>query len=129
VSKKNPVEKAVHLTDRALQDLISVEEYSIETWGKRVSNRYIGDIEAALQRLSDNPEILREEPHLHEFLYFYRVNKHLLVCDVQPGAIFVLTVMHASMDIPEVLTELEPTLKLEVEMLHQQLQKAKKRSR
>ena len=51
------VDCRIHLTDRALQDLISVEEYSIETWGKRVSNRYIGDIEAALQRLSDNPGV------------------------------------------------------------------------
>jgi toxin ParE1/3/4 len=126
VSKRKSVKKAIHLTHRTLQDLNSVEEYSIKTWGKRIADRYLGDIEAALQRLSDNPEILREEPNLHESLYFYRVSKHMLVCDVQPDAIYLLTVMHASMDIPERLTELEPTLKLEVDMLHQQFQKTKK---
>ena len=126
MSKRKPASKAIHLTDRALQDLVSVEDYSVNTWGKRVANRYIGQIEAALQRLSDNPEILREEPNLHDYLYFYRVSKHLLVCDVQRDAIYVLTVIHASMDIPERLIELEPTLNLEIEMLQQQLEKAKK---
>ncbi len=99
------------------------------TWGKRVADRYLGDIEAALRRLADNAEILRLEPNLHESLYFYRVNQHLLVCDFQSDAIFVLTVLHASMDIPERLDELEPTLQLEVGMLHQQLQRSKKRAR
>jgi plasmid stabilization system protein ParE len=127
VSKRKPVKKVIQLTDRTLQDLISVEEHSIATWGKRVATRYMSDFQSALQRLSDNPDLLREEPNLHEFLYFYRVNKHLLVCDIQPKAIFVLTVMHAGMDIPERLTQLEPTLKLEVEMLHQQLAKSNKR--
>jgi toxin ParE1/3/4 len=128
VSKRRSEKKAVWLTDRTIQELNSIEEDSIKTWGKRVANRYLGDIEAALQRLSDNSGILREEPNLHETLFFYRVNKHLLVCDIQPDAIFVLTVMHTSMDIPERLTELEPTLKLEVEMLHQQLKRAGKGS-
>ena len=127
MSKRKPVKKVLQLSDRTLQDLISIEEYSITTWGKRVATRYMSDVEAALQRISDNPGLLREEPNLHGFLYFYRVNKHLLVCDIQPKAIFVLTVMHANMDIPERLTQMEPTLKLEAEMLHLQLANAKKR--
>lgn len=119
----------MHLTDRTLQDLIAIEEHSIATWGKRVANRYMGDFESALQRLSDNPDLLRAEPDMHNSLYFYRVNKHLLVCDIQTKAIFVLTVLHANMDIPERLLELEPTLSLEVQMLHQQLVKSAKRKR
>ena len=115
------------LTERSLQDLASIEDYSIEVWGKKVAARYMGDFESALQRISDHPDLLRSEPDLHECLYFYRVNKHLLVCDIQPKAIFLLTVLHATMDIPERLIELEPTLKLEVEMLHEQLAKAKKK--
>ena len=127
--KRQSVKRSVHLTERALQDLISIEEHSITTWGKRVARRYLHNVETALQRISDNSKILREEPNFHESLYFYRVNKHLLVCDVQPETIFILTVLHANMDIPERLAKLEPTLKLEVEMLHQQLGRSKKKSR
>lgn len=129
MSKRKPVKPTVRLTDRTLQDLIAIEEYSITTWGKKVAAKYMSDIESGLQRIADNPGLLREEPNLHECLYFYRVNKHLLVCDVQAKSIYVLTVINANMDIPEHLNQLEPTLKLEVEMLHQQLEKAKKRRR
>jgi toxin ParE1/3/4 len=119
---------SVHLTERTLQDLVSIEEYSIENWGKRIANRYLDDIEAALQRISDNPDVLREEPNFHNCLYVYRVNKHLLVCDVQTDLIFVLTILHGNMDIPERLAELEPTLKLEVELLHKQLGRGTKKA-
>ena len=129
MSKRKSVKMSVHLTERTLQDLISIEEYSIDNWGKRVANRYLDDIEAALQRISENPDVLREEPNFHKYLYFYRVNKHLLVCDVQTDFVFVLTVLHGNMDIPERLAELEPTLKLEIELLHQQLVRAKKKNR
>ena len=127
--KRTPQKIVVHLTNRTLQDLLAIEEHSVKTWGKKVANRYMNDFESALQRLSDNPDLLRAEPDMHQSLYFYRVNKHLLVCDTQPKAICVLTVLHANMDIPERLLELEPTLSLEVEMLHQQLTKSAKRKR
>ena len=129
MSKRKSVKTSVRLTERTLHDLITIEEYSIENWGKRVANRYLDDIEAALQRISDDSEILRDEPNFHEYLFFYRVNKHLLVCDVQPGAVFVLTVLHANMDIPDRLAKLEPTLEREVEMLHQQLRTPQKEIR
>ena len=129
MSRRKAAKTIVHLTERTLQDLIAVEKYSVETWGRKTANRYVIDIESALQRLADHPDLLRSEPNLNESLYFYRVNQHLLVCDLQPNKILVLTVIHASMDVPERLIELEPTLKLEADVLHQQLLKNEKRSR
>lgn len=129
MSKRKSVKISIHLTERTLQDLVAIEEYSTDQWGKRVGNRYVDDIEAALQRTSENPDVLQAEPDFHKNLYLYRVNKHLLVCDMQPGSVFVLTVLHANRDIPERLAELEPALKLEVELLHQQLVRAKRRHR
>lgn len=114
------------ITDRALRDFAAIEEYSVETWGKRVADRYLADMDSALQRLADNPAILREERDFHGSLRFYQVNKHLLICDVQSRAIFVLTVLHASMDIPNQLSELEPTLTVEAELLHKKLQQVEK---
>jgi hypothetical protein len=64
---------------------------------------------------------------LHSALRFYRVNKHLLVCDVEADAVLLLTVIHASRDITSRLAEMEPTLAAEVEMLHAKLKQAKRR--
>jgi hypothetical protein len=55
-------------------------------------------------------------------LQFHRVNKHWLVCDVAPRSIVVLTVIHASMDVPTRLAELVPQLAAEVALLRGQLE-------
>ena len=109
------------LSQHALQDLAEIEAFSIATWGKRTANKYLAGIEAALCRVRENPELLRREDGLHKHLRFYRIEKHLLVCDVQPGTIILLTVVHASRDIPSRLAELEPTLAAEIELLRKQL--------
>lgn len=109
------------LTQHALQDVQAIFDYSVEHWGKRSAEKYLDEIEAGLERLKSQPSLLRTEPDLHAALRFYRVNKHLLVCDVSSESIVVLTVIHASMDIPTRLAELQPMLAAEVELLHRRL--------
>lgn len=109
------------LTQRALADIQGIYDYSVEQWGKRTAEKYLDEIEAGLDRVKAEPSLLRPEPDLHAALTFYRVNKHLLVCDMQPGSIILLTVVHASRDIPSRLAELQPTLAAEVELLHRRL--------
>ena len=89
--------------------------------------KYISDIETGLTLLQESSALLRAEEELHPELRFYRVNKHVLVCDVQQDTIFLLTVNHASRDIPSRLAEMQPSLMMEIELLHQKLAKGKKR--
>lgn len=114
------------LTDRALSDLRDIERYSIENWGRNTADKYLADIELALQRVSENPELLREQADFPAALRFYRVNRHWLACDVRPEVIVVLTVIHGSMDLPSRLAALEPTLPAEAELLHAKLQQRKR---
>lgn len=80
------------LTDRAVNDILDIERYSIEQFGKRVANRYLAKLEAALQRISAEPGLLHREPAFHASLRFYRVEKHLLICETGVnGHNFVLT--------------------------------------
>ena len=112
----------VYLTERALRDIADIEEYSISEFGQRVATRYIGKLEAALRRITEQPDLLESEPELHSWLRFYRVGKHLMVCDIQsPTSITVLTFIHASMDVPSRLVELEPALVVETKLLHRRL--------
>ena len=115
------------LTERALRDVADIERFSVAEWGKTTAAKYISDTEAALSLLQENSALLRTEEELHPELRFYRVNKHVLVCDVQQDTIFLLTVIHASRDIPSRLAEMQPSLTMEIELLHQRLAKGKKR--
>ena len=125
MGKKAAKTWTVHLTHRALRDIANIESYSIEKFGEQVAEQYIGKLEAGIWRLSDNAELLREESLFHDSLKFYRIEQHLLVCETGiEGKIIILTVLHATMDIPSRLAELEPKLSIEAEMLLKQLDRS-----
>ncbi len=115
------------LTQRAISDLVEIEVYSVQQWGKRTAGKYLGAIESGLQLIRENPRILRSIEGLPAELKYYRVNKHQLICDVRPASIIVLTVIHGSMDLPERLGELLPGLVQEVSLLHDKLSLKRKK--
>ncbi|MCW1886529.1 type II toxin-antitoxin system RelE/ParE family toxin [Luteolibacter flavescens] len=114
------------LSRRALLDLAEIEQYSTETWGKKVATSYLGEIEDALNRLKENPGLLRSRPELSDHLKFYRVGRHLLVCAQEGENIYVLTLKHGAMDLPERLAEMEPEMAKEAELLHQAFLRSRK---
>lgn len=112
------------MTQRSLRDIKGIEDYSVKQFGRRVANQYLDKLEAGLSRLAENPELLREEPPFHASLRFYRIEKYVLVCETGvKGKLIILTLLHASMDIPTRLAELEPMLKMEVEIFAAQLRR------
>ncbi|MBW2701854.1 MAG: type II toxin-antitoxin system RelE/ParE family toxin [Deltaproteobacteria bacterium] len=117
--KKRPLK--LLLTERAIADLLAIKSYSTDQWGKRTATRYLADIESGLQFITQNPGLLSPIEGLPETLQHYSVRKHVLICDVRPKSIIVLTVIHGSMDIPNRLSELLPTLSTEVSMLHEKI--------
>lgn len=114
---------SVHLTQRALDDIFEVHGHSIRRWGRKTADRYITDIETALERLKVNPGLLATDNDIVPFFQFYQVNKHLLVCDSREQDVVVLTVLHSSMDIPTRLHELQPLLSTELQVLHEKLRR------
>lgn len=111
----------LYLTHRALADIDAIETHSVAEWGRRTAAKYLADIEQTLELVRENPGLLQSLPEFHPEFRFYRTGKHVLVCDRQPHAIYVLTLLHTSRDIPARLTELEPTLVAEVDLLHKKL--------
>lgn len=111
----------VALSRRAALDIREIEECSIEHWGRTTAARYLEAIEAALNRLRRDPDLLRSNPEVSAHFQFYRVREHYLICARVERAIFVLAVRHASMNLPSRIEELEPTLLSEAKLLHEQL--------
>jgi plasmid stabilization system protein ParE len=106
------------LSRLALRELAEIEKYSVSHWGKRVAAEYMAAIEQGLQRLRENPQLLKRKPEVSGCLEFYRVRQHFLVCALKGDHIFVLCVKHGAMDLPERIGELEPHLLREAEILH-----------
>jgi toxin ParE1/3/4 len=106
------------LSRRAVRDIQEIRRYSVEQWGERVAGEYLDSIEEALVRLCENTNLLRIKPEFSRHLRFYRVRRHFLVCSLVGANIYVLTVRHGSLDLPNRLAELEPGLLEEADLLH-----------
>src|SRR5688572_18730405 len=98
------------LTRRALRDLEDIERFSVERWGETVAAGYLEGVEQALDRLRENPGLLRTKEAISPHFSLYRVREHFLVCTMSAGRIYVLTIKHGSMDLLRRLAELEPQL-------------------
>ena len=113
--------KELLLTDRTLEDIAEIEEYSITKWGKKVTDKYLDDIESGLKLLQENSGLLQDFEEFSGKLKYYRVKNHFLICTEVDNKLIVLTVKHVQMDIIKLLNQLEPTLVLEVKILFKQL--------
>lgn len=111
----------LELTELAIGDIAEIADDSAKQWGRKASEKYLDELEAGLRRLREQPALLTCLPDLDSSLRYYRVRQHLLICDFRRGTTVVLTVIHASMDLPSRLCELQPRLADEVEMLHRQM--------
>lgn len=108
----------IKLSRRAILDLAEIADYSHSRWGQRVADEYLDGFDYALEMLAADSDLLRDIPDLSGSLKWYRVNQHYLICTLIEPLIYVVTIKHGSMDIPNRLLELEPTLQREVEMMH-----------
>lgn len=107
------------LSRRALLDIADIETYSIEKWGEQVAEEYLQSIEDALNLLRREPALLRVKSEVSRSVCFYRVRQHFLVCADFKQIIFVLTVKHGAVDLPNRISEIEPQLLQEAEILYQ----------
>ncbi|MBE0509309.1 MAG: type II toxin-antitoxin system RelE/ParE family toxin [Chromatiales bacterium] len=112
---------SVELTHRAMADLREIHDYSIQTFGTKVAERYLDDVEAALSILQEQPDILLSKPGISHFFQFYPVRNHHLVCTRLSDTLIILTIKHCQMDLPERLLEIEHTLQQEAELLYRKL--------
>ena len=106
----------IKLTDRALDDLAEIESYSLKQFGKKVANKYIDDIESGVNLLQENSGLLQEIKSFSDKLKFYRIRNHFFICTEVKKTVLVLTIKHLQMDIINKLSELEPTLAIEVDL-------------
>jgi plasmid stabilization system protein ParE len=111
---------SVHFTRRALVHLSEIRASSIEKHGERVAAAYLQKIEDALNMLSEYPNLLQDRPYAN-FLRFYPVAQHMLVCTVIEPDIYILAVHYGGSDIEGLMLRLEGTLLREASILHQKI--------
>lgn len=89
------------LTNKAVEDLTHIWEYTVETWSERQADDYYNMLIASFQRITENPRLfgLKYE-EIAEGLHGYRANKHIIFYRIlSDGEILVIRVLHQRMDL------------------------------
>lgn len=83
----------------AERDLREIADYSLNTYGKKAKDAYLGDLRRAFDRLIDFPEIGAVRDDLHGAPRCLSCREHLIFYCYAEGHISVLRILHKAMDV------------------------------
>ena len=90
-----------HLTNKAVEDLSNIWEYTVDTWSERQADDYYNMLIASFKKITENPRLfgLKYE-EIAEGLYGYRANKHIIFYRILADKdILVIRILHQRMDL------------------------------
>ena len=117
----------LEITATAYQDLDEIEAYTVRVWGAAQAEKYLDSIYAAIDRIMEAPShLLKSNARISANLVFYRVEKHLIFCDLNEDCLSVLTIQHAARDLPSRLAKFEASLPSDAAILHKKAQATRK---
>ena len=90
-----------HLTNKAVEDLSNIWEYTVDTWSERQADDYYNMLIASFQKITENPRLFDlNYEEIAEGLYGYRANKHIIFYRILTGGdILIIRILHQRMDL------------------------------
>lgn len=86
------------LTRPAVHDLAEIGRYTRKHWGRQQTTRYRQALTTRLKWLCRNKPLWHERPEIHEGIYTYPEQSHIIVFAEYEGGLEVLRVLHRRMD-------------------------------
>ncbi|CAM8645673.1 ParE Plasmid stabilization system protein [Burkholderiales bacterium] len=105
------------LTRNAALDLRRIYTRSRREWGDEVADRYLADLYSAMRVAASNPETGRLRLYRSVPFLMVPARQHFVIYDRLPQGIAVLSVQHQVRDIENLIAELTPAFRAEVERL------------
>ena len=90
--------RTVKFTRNARQDLISIIDYSVLTWGEAQAAKFIDGLEKLVLTLAQSPLLGRDCSDLGKGLLAFPYEKHQIYYLVQAHGISIVRVLHSNME-------------------------------
>jgi len=94
-----PNSKRLHLSEPAKRDLKLIAEYTLCEWGAVQKKKYLAQIKHAFKRISEHANTGRLRDEIDKGLISLAVQKHIIFYRVTHNELFVMRVLHESMDV------------------------------
>ena len=105
------------LTRNAALDLRRIYTRSLREWGDDVVDRYLADLYAVMGVAAADPDKGRVRQYRSAPFLMVAARQHLVIYDLVPQGIAVLTVQHHVRDIESLIVDLTPAFHAEVDRL------------
>lgn len=83
----------------ALADLKDIAAYTQKTWGAVQRRKYLKDLDTAFKFLSKNPLSGPRCDYIVEGLRKHLLQNHIIFYEIDNDSIFIVRVLHKSMDV------------------------------
>jgi len=87
-------------TQDALTDLLKIRKFTLETWGKEQSKKYLQELNETLQLLSDSPAIGKNRSDISTRTFSFSYASHVIYYKIEKKVLVVFAVLHKNM-VPE----------------------------
>ena len=88
------------LTNKAVEDLAAIWEYTYDTWSERQADKYHEMLTSSFQEILEHPDLGKKYPEIDTSVMGLRVGKHIVFYRmVQSSDIEVLRILHQRMDL------------------------------
>jgi toxin ParE1/3/4 len=98
--------REIRLSEAARTDLLDIWAETLRKWGPDQADRYLDDIDRALNGLIDNPLMGTDCSDLLHGARRLITGRHLAFYELDGDAIFVIRLLHQSMDVSRYLRQL-----------------------
>ena len=88
------------LSRLASADLEKIAEFTIERFGIEQARRYRDSLKTCFDQLANNPALGRRVEQLMQGLQRFEHQSHVVFYISEPENIFIVRVLHSSMDVP-----------------------------
>ncbi len=94
------------LTNKAVEDLSAIWEYTYESWSERQADKYHEMLTSSFQEILEHPEVGKSYPEIDTSVMGLRVGKHIVFYRIVPSSdIEILRILHQRMDLKSRMEE------------------------
>ena len=87
-------------TQDARVDLLNIRKYTLKTWGREQSTKYLQELNNTLQLLSDSPSIGIQRTDISLTTFSFPCASHIIYYTLNNNSLIVFAVLHKNM-VPE----------------------------
>lgn len=94
------------LTNKAVEDLSEIWNYSLEVWSERQADKYYESLLSNCQKIADNPYVGKSYDEITQNLLGLKINMHIIFYRViTENYVEIIRILHERMDLRKRITE------------------------